>query len=70
MNYMFINFYRGMGLLTAPEHKKFPLEREIADNEEMLEGNEVACEEYNTEPSPPLEKVDKLDDIEERPSKK
>ncbi|OAE27425.1 hypothetical protein AXG93_3911s1070 [Marchantia polymorpha subsp. ruderalis] len=27
-------------------------------------------EEYNTEPSPPLEKVDKLDDIEELPAKK
>lgn len=42
MNYLFINFYRGMGLLTAPEHEKFPLEREIADNEEVLGGNEVA----------------------------
>lgn len=47
VNYMFllfINFYRGMGLLTAAEQKRFQLETATSDDEDTLGGNEVAGE--------------------------
>ncbi|OAE35031.1 hypothetical protein AXG93_3104s1110 [Marchantia polymorpha subsp. ruderalis] len=42
MSPFFINFYKGMGLLTAAEQKRFPLERESANDEATLGDNEVA----------------------------
>ncbi|OAE28897.1 hypothetical protein AXG93_2255s1300 [Marchantia polymorpha subsp. ruderalis] len=74
VNYLspfFINFYRGMGVLTSAELKKFPLERKIAGDEGELGDNEVSSEEYNIASTPPSIKADKLEnDIKERPTKK
>ncbi|OAE28895.1 hypothetical protein AXG93_2255s1280 [Marchantia polymorpha subsp. ruderalis] len=71
MRPFFINFYRGMGLLTAAKQEKFLLEREIADDKGVLRDNEVANEENNIEPASSSVEVDKLkDDIVERSAKK
>ncbi|OAE19797.1 hypothetical protein AXG93_1995s1020 [Marchantia polymorpha subsp. ruderalis] len=74
VNYLlpfFINFYRGMRLLTGAEQKKFLLEMEIADAKGAVGGNEVACEEDNVAPALPLAEADKSEDkIEERPKKR
>lgn len=59
MSLFFINFYQGMGLLTAVEQESFPLKRKIADDEGVLGGNEVASEEDNIEPAPPSAEADK-----------
>lgn len=73
MNYLspfFINFYRGMMLLTISEQKKFPLEREIAADEVALGGNEIANEEDDIALALTLAEVKKLkDEIKERPKK-
>ncbi|OAE28896.1 hypothetical protein AXG93_2255s1290 [Marchantia polymorpha subsp. ruderalis] len=50
------------------EQKRFLLEREIANDEGVLKVNEIAGEENNIEPAPPLAKAEKsVDDIKERP---
>ncbi|OAE31345.1 hypothetical protein AXG93_4510s1210 [Marchantia polymorpha subsp. ruderalis] len=76
MNYLypfFINFYRGIGLLTKEENLKFLLEIKIVglEYEEVLEGNEVVSDDDDVEPTLPLAKDDMSDeDIEERPMKR
>ncbi|OAE31884.1 hypothetical protein AXG93_2834s1150 [Marchantia polymorpha subsp. ruderalis] len=76
MNYLspfFINFYRGMGLLTEAEKRKFPLEKEIAgsDDESVSGDNEVVNDENNIEHALPSAEVDKSkDDIEEQLAKR
>ncbi|OAE31248.1 hypothetical protein AXG93_1962s1050 [Marchantia polymorpha subsp. ruderalis] len=74
MNYLsplFINFYQGMGLLSAAEQKRFLFERKIVDDEGMLGVNEVASEKDNIAHAPPSTEANKSeDDIEERSVKK
>lgn len=67
----FINFYRAMGLLTAAEQKRFPLQTETANEDDTLNGNEVDSKEDDTKLVLPLANVDKSEDkVEEWRKKK
>ncbi|OAE32770.1 hypothetical protein AXG93_3556s1200 [Marchantia polymorpha subsp. ruderalis] len=72
LSILFINFYRGMGLFTTAEQKRFLLAlMKIADDEKMLEDNEVASEEDDIALALPSAKVDKEEKpVEERPKKR
>ncbi|OAE22841.1 hypothetical protein AXG93_2100s1010 [Marchantia polymorpha subsp. ruderalis] len=59
---IFINFYRGMGLLTTVEQKQFLLETKVVNDEETLGDNEVASEKYDSLLALPSVKDDKLED--------
>lgn len=59
-----------MGLLTAAEQKQFPLETEIATEEEAREDNEVANKEDNIALALPSANVDKSEEAVEKCPKK
>lgn len=67
----FLNFCRGMRLLTAAEQKRFPLMTKIVDDKEALEGTEVANEEDDIAIALPSAEADKSEYvIEEHPKKR
>ncbi|OAE26908.1 hypothetical protein AXG93_718s1000 [Marchantia polymorpha subsp. ruderalis] len=59
-NYLspFINFYRGMGLLTAAEPKRLPLHTHVVDGAKSLGANEVDTDQEDIQLALTLRRVD------------